>query len=103
MPKHFKTNQRHLTEDEKRRRAIEYNAFEIEDPINVEDFVKQEIYEETIVLKCLKCGFQEEIDFDYIAETWFESDKDPYPISYCAKCNQPKVVPLDVYNTIKSS
>ncbi|MDD3106464.1 MAG: hypothetical protein PHP65_01485, partial [Bacilli bacterium] len=64
------------------------------------EFVKKVIYDETIILKCLNCGFQEEVDYDIISECWDESESN-YPESYCMKCNKPKVVPLDVYNKIK--
>lgn len=100
MPKHFNTIKRLLTDDEKRERALDYNQFDEFDQVDVEKFVKKVIYDETIILKCLNCGFQEEVDYDIISECWDESDSD-YPESYCMKCNKPKVVPLDVYNKIK--
>ena len=98
MPKYFKTKKRYLTEDEKRERAETFNEFEAFFPIDVDEFIKQDIFDETIVLKCLNCDFEEEVEYEFIAETWFESEDEPYPISYCASCNKPKVVPLDVYN-----
>lgn len=101
MPKHFNTIKRLLTDDEKRQRAIEFNEFcEDFETIDVEKFVKKVIYDETIILKCLNCGFQEEVDYDIISECWDESESD-YPESYCMKCNKPKIVPLDVYNKKK--
>ncbi len=108
LPKHFSTIKRPLSEAEKRERALVYNDFM--DPfepdpnapidVDVEEFVKREIFDETIILKCLNCGFQEEVDYDLIEECWDES-MSPYPESYCAKCNKPTVVPLDVYNRLK--
>lgn len=101
MPKHFSTKKRYLTDDEKRKRAIEFNEFCLDiEKVDVEEFVKREIFDETIELKCLDCGFQEEIDHDIVSECWnsFMSD---YPVSYCPKCNTGDVVPLDVYNRIK--
>ncbi|MFA5693037.1 MAG: hypothetical protein WC907_05410 [Acholeplasmataceae bacterium] len=101
MPKHFSTKKRYLTDDEKRKRAIEFNEFCLDiETVDVEEFVKREIFDETIELKCLDCGFQEEIDYDIVSECWnsFMSD---YPVSYCPKCNTGDVVPLDVYNRIK--
>jgi len=100
MPKHFNTIKRLLTDEEKRERALDYNEFNEFDPVNVDEFVKKVIYDETIILKCLNCGFQEEVDYDIISECWDESESN-YPESYCMKCNKPKVVPLDVYNKIK--
>ncbi len=101
MPKHFNIIKRRLSDEEKRERAETYNEFEPFDHVDVDEFVKRDIYDETIVLKCLNCGFQEEVDYDIVSECWDESISD-YPQSYCAVCNQPKVVPLDVYNRLKN-
>lgn len=108
MPKHFSTIKRPLSEAEKRERATFYNDFM--DPfepdpnapvdVDVEEFVKREIFDETIILKCLNCGFQEEVDYDIVEECW-DASASPYPESYCPKCNKPTVVPLDVYNRLK--
>ena len=101
MPKHFSTKKRYLTDDEKRKRAIEFNEFCLDiEKVDVEEFVKREIFDETIELKCLDCGFQEEIDYDIVSECW-DSFMSDYPVSYCSKCNTGDVVPLDVYNRIK--
>jgi hypothetical protein len=101
MPKHFSTKKRYLTNEEKRQRAIEFNEYcEGFETVNVEAFVKKDIFDETIVLKCLDCGFQEEIDYDIVSECW-DSFMSDYPESYCRKCNKPEVVPIDVYNHLK--
>ncbi|MBU1145046.1 MAG: hypothetical protein KJ971_04230 [Firmicutes bacterium] len=100
MPKHFNTIKRFLTDDEKRERALDYNRFDDFDQVDVDEFVKKVIFDETIILKCLNCGFQEEVDYDIVSECWDDSESD-YPESYCMKCNKPKVVPLDVYNKKK--
>ncbi len=54
--------------------------------------------EETITLKCLKCDYEEEIDYEIVEETWFEG---PYPTSYCPQCGKPYFVPIDIYNKKK--
>lgn len=100
MPKHFNTIKRYLTDDEKRDRAEYFNEFATFDKVDVEEFVKKDIFDETIILKCLNCGFQEEVDYDIVSECWDEFQSD-YPESYCMKCNKPEVVPLDVYNRLK--
>lgn len=102
MPKQFSTIKRPLSETEKRERVMFYNDFNdsFEPEVDVEEFVKRDIFDETIILKCLNCGFQEEVDYDIVEECWDESAS-PYPESYCAKCNKPTVVPLDVYNRLK--
>lgn len=100
MPKHFNTIKRYLSDDEKRKRAEDYNEFATFDKVDVDEFVKKDIYDETIILKCLNCGFQEEVDYDIVSEMWNEFESD-YPESYCPSCDEPDVVPLDVYNRIK--
>jgi hypothetical protein len=101
MPKHFSTKKRYLTNEEKRQRAIEFNEYcEGFETVNVEAFVKKDIFDETLVLKCLNCGFEEEIDYDIVSECW-DSFMSDYPVSYCPKCNTGDVVPLDVYNHLK--
>jgi|LGOV01.1.fsa_nt_gb hypothetical protein len=100
MPKHFNTIKRYLSDKEKRQRAEEFNEFSTFDKVDVEEFVKKDIFDETIILKCLNCGFQEEVDYDIVSEMWNEFESD-YPESYCMKCDKPDVVPLDVYNRIK--
>jgi len=98
MPKHFNTIIRYLSVEEKRERAQDYNEFEV-DQVDIDEFVKKDIFDETIILKCLNCDFQEEVDYEFVSECWDESDS-MYPVSYCPKCNKPKVVPIDVYNRI---
>lgn len=100
MPKHFNTIKRLLSDDEKRDRVLYYNELNDDLPMDVEAFVKSTVYDETVIMKCLKCGFQEEVDFDIISEFWSEFDSD-YPVSYCGHCSKPKLVPLDIYNQIK--
>ena len=58
-----------------------------------------EIFEETIILKCYNCDYEEEVDYWIVAECWMDG---PYPISYCPHCNKPKFIPIDVYNKKKS-
>lgn len=100
MPKHFKTIKRYLTDDEKRDRVVHYNEFCEFGGMDVEAFVKRDIFDESIILKCLNCGFQEEVDYDIVSECWDHSISD-YPESYCPKCNKPTVVPLDIYEKLK--
>lgn len=58
-----------------------------------------EIFEETIILKCYNCDYEEELDYWIVAECWIDG---PYPISYCPHCNKPKFIPIDIYNKKKS-
>lgn len=61
----------------------------------IEEFVNKDIYDETIIMKCLKCNHEEELDYEIIEETWFDG---AYPIGYCPNCDKPKFVPLDIWN-----
>ncbi len=126
----FKTNKRKLTIEEKYERVfqyygmlnridIEYEDFDDEDIIpkvkireNLEKFnsttqkeiekcIQQDMYEETIDFKCLKCNYEEnDIDYETITEIWDEDFSD-YPILYCPNCNKDKFVPIDVWNKFK--
>ena len=63
------------------------------------DFILIEFsYEETVIMKCLNCDFEEEAPYDIIEECWEDG---PYPIGYCPHCDKPKFVPLDIYNKKK--
>ena len=61
------------------------------------EFIKRDVYDETIDLKCLKCFYEEtDVDWEMIEEGW---DGEDYPILYCPKCSKPHFVPLDIWNT----
>ena len=64
------------------------------------DFVKKDVYDEKITLKCLKCDYEETVPWDIVDETW-DRDDSPYPISYCQRCDKPHFVPIDIYNQKK--
>ena len=59
------------------------------------EFVKREVYDETIDLKCLKCSYEEhDVDWEMIEEGWDGID---YPRLYCPKCGKPHFVPLEIW------
>ena len=59
------------------------------------EFVKREVYDETIDLKCLKCSYEEhDVDWEMIEEGWNGID---YPKLYCPKCGKPHFVPLEIW------
>ena len=89
-----------LTNEEKLERVKEYNNFGFEQ-IDENEFVKQDIYDEYIDLKCLNCGYEERAEADIILECFNPREED-YPISYCPNCNKSKQVPKDIYNQIKA-
>ena len=57
------------------------------------DFVKKDVYDEKITLKCLKCDYEETVPWD--------RDDSLYSISYCQRCDKPHFVPIDIYNQKK--
>ena len=59
------------------------------------EFVKREVYDETIDLKCLKCSYEEhDVDWEMIEEGWNGID---YPKLYCPKCGNPHFIPLEIW------
>ena len=64
------------------------------------NFVKKDVYDEKVTLKCLKCDYEETVPWDIVDETWDREDS-PYPISYCQRCDKPHFVPIDIYNQKK--
>ena len=59
------------------------------------EFVKREVYDETIDLKCLKCSYEEfDVDWEMIEEGWDDID---YPKLYCPKCDKPHFIPLEIW------
>ena len=99
----FKIIKKALDVEQKRARALEYNEFDAtqDEEIDVEEFIKIEIYEDYIHFKCLKCDYEEIVEADIILEC-FNSRTEDYPVSYCPNCNKPKLVPIDVYEQIKA-
>lgn len=64
------------------------------------NFVKKDVYDEKVTLKCLKCDYEETVPWDIVDETWDREDS-PYPISYYQRCDKPHFVPIDIYNQKK--
>lgn len=78
---------------------IEANFNKLDDETKklVLEFVKRDVYDETVDFKCLKCNYEEiNIDWEMIEEMWDGTD---YPILYCPHCNKPKFVPIDIWNS----
>lgn len=64
------------------------------------EYVKKDIYDETVDFKCIRCNYEEKnIDYEEIEELWDESED--YPKLYCPNCDKPYFVPLDVWKTKK--
>lgn len=64
------------------------------------EFVKRTIYDETVDFKCIRCNYEENIDYDEVQELWDEDEED-YPKLYCPNCDKPYFVPLDIWNKKK--
>ncbi len=56
-------------------------------------------YTEYTYLKCLDCGYKEEIELDILFECC-NSKKFPYPSMLCPNCNKPNFIPEDICDRI---
>jgi len=68
---------------------------------NIEDYANREIFDETIILKCLLYVFQEEDDYEFIEESWDPLDSD-YPIALFSICEQPEIVTCNISLKLKN-
>ena len=59
-----------VSEEEKRDRA-EFFAEDTGQYVDVEAFVKQDIYDEFIDYKCLNCKYEEELEADIVLEMFY--------------------------------
>lgn len=84
-----------ISEEEKRDRA-EFFAEDTRQYVDVEAFVKQDIYDEFIDYKCLSCIYEEELEVDVVLEMFYPEFEE-YPLLTCPKCGKGKFVPLDIY------
>ncbi len=90
-----------VSEREKRQRA-EFYSLETGEPVDIEAFVKSDIFDEYLELKCVKCGHEETVDYEFVEEMWEPGEA--YPRLICVKCDSRNdddgyLVPLDIYNT----
>ena len=92
----YKINKVKLTDEQKRERAEFYNEYNagFMPPVDIEEFIKCDIYDESVTFKCKKCGFENEIELDNVLE--FETNKDGLPEIYCPKCNKGTMLPKDI-------
>lgn len=95
----FNTIKIPVSDKEKRKRANFYMA-DTGRPVDIEAFVKKEIFDEYIEMKCLACDYEETLPFD-IFEEMLDQYRYGYPEDYCPKCNG-DFVPRDVYNLKKN-
>jgi len=99
--KRYNTIKIFLSDDEKRQRALDFIDFG-DGWVDVDEFVKKDIFDEFIHMKCIKCDYEETLEFDIVVELMFGVDGD-YPELVCAKCSHKKngghLVPLDIFNS----
>lgn len=88
-----------ISEEEKRQRVEDYNYFENAN-INVEEFVKKDIYDEYVELICLKCGHKDEIEYDLLLEMFEFLDCD-IPELECPFCRGGTVIPIQFLDEYK--
>lgn len=105
MPKHFNTIKSKISDVEKKQRLEDYkyalkNGFYFGPSVDIDDFMKRDIFDESVHLKCLSCGKESDIEYDILEEMWDESLSD-YPTLYCDHCGKEKSVPIDVYHRLK--
>ena len=55
-----------------------------------------------VEMKCLKCGYEEEIELDILLEL-FNPHKEENPIITCPHCEEESFTPKDIYDQIKGN
>lgn len=99
MARTFNTIRRSLTRDEKKQVVNSHNKYNIPLPDNhtYQSFMKADIQDEFIIMKCCNCKDEEEIQADFINAFLERYPDQDYPEDKCNKCGGKKI-PLDVYN-----
>lgn len=99
MPIKFNTIKRFLTRDEKKQivNAHKKMNMPLPDGYDYPSFMKADIEDEFIIMKCINCGDEHEIGYD-VVEAYLDHYKDQkYPEGICKKCNG-KTIPLDIFD-----
>jgi hypothetical protein len=65
------------------------------------EFVKQDVYDETVDFKCIRCNYEERVDYEEVCDLWDENEEE-YPKLYCPECDKPYFIPLDIWNKKKN-
>ena len=88
MAREFNTIKRLLTRDEKKQVVNSHNKFNIPLPDNhtYQSFMKADIEDEFIIMKCDKCGFEEEVQYDFVKAYLEHYPDQEYPEGICDKC-----------------
>lgn len=99
MARNLNTIKRSLTRDEKKKVINSYRKCRIPlpDDHTYQSFMNADIKDEFVIMKCLKCGFEEEIQYDFIKSYLDHYPDLDHPEGLCDKCGG-TTVPLDIYN-----
>lgn len=97
--RHIITKKIPVSEEEKKQRVEDYNLFE-NAHIDVEEFIKIDIYDEYVELTCLKCGHKDEIEYDLLLEM-FEFDDCDIPELECPFCKDGTMIPTQFIEEYK--
>lgn len=100
--KKYSTIKRLLTLEEKQERidfAKEWGELDIDE----ESFLRSDIYDEYVLMKCVSCDYEEKVEIDIIDELVAMYKMD-YPELECPNCNKRKarMIPIDIYNEEKN-
>ncbi len=63
-------------------------------------FLASEIYDEYVRFKCLKCDYEQDVEFEEIQWLLEDEDHDRFR-TYCPECNRSQWVPVDLYKKLK--
>jgi len=97
----FTTIKIKISDQEKKLRLEDYryaleNDYYFGPPVDIDDIMNKDIFDEFVHFKCLKCGFEYDEEYDILLEMWDESISD-YPVIDCNHCDKESSVPLDAY------
>lgn len=98
MPIKFNTIKRLLTRDEKKQIVNAHKKMNIPlpDGYDYPSFMKADIEDEFIIMKCINCGDEHEVGYE-VVEAYLNHYKDQdYPEGICKKCNG-ITIPLDCF------
>ena len=98
MARTFNTIKRSLSRDEKKQVVNSHNKFGIPLPDNhtYQSFMKADIQDEFIIMKCCNCNNEEEVQADFVKAYLEHYPDQEYPEGICDKCKG-RTIPLDIY------
>lgn len=91
----YRIDRRLLTKEEKEERVRIYNEWNPDNPVDVNEFIAKELYDDTVVFECIDCHGKETFDFDDVKE-FFDKDKNLIPFCKCPFCKNGVMIPEDI-------